>query len=147
MKQPFKIIVSKKHPLAASPNLQLKELENYNWLAIDKIETIRPYPASWLSKVPCKAKIPVGNFLAVLANIEAGYGFSCLTPVFLDNSSNLKYYSLPFEEAFADFICVSRENMCNPLVLDIAKSISRNFSSTLDSVLKPINKSDGQAFY
>ena len=146
MKQPFRVVISKKHPLAASCNLQLKDLESYIWVAIDKVETIRPYPPNWHSKVPCKAKVPVGNFLSVLANIEAGHGFSCLTPVFLDGASNLKCYSLPFEDAFADFICVYREEMCNPLVLDIVKNITRNFYTTLDPILKPLNQGQGQAF-
>ena len=132
-KQPFKVVVSKKHPLAAFSDLQFDELRKYNWMALDNLETIRAAPAHWLSRVPCKAKTPVGNFLTVLANVEAGLGFSCLTPVFQGIKSNtLKLFFLPFEDAYADFICVYREDMINPLVLSVVKQISLNFNVSLE---------------
>ena len=134
MKQPFKVAVSKKHPLALLSDFQLEALEQYVWVEVSNSETIRPYPAPWRSKVPCKEKVSVGNFLAVLANIEAGHGFSCVPPVFQGISGkSLKYYDLPFEEAYADFVCVYREDMFNPLVKSVAKHITHNFIIRLDT--------------
>jgi DNA-binding transcriptional LysR family regulator len=132
-KQPFKVVLSHNHPLAAEKKLDINALSDYTWVAFDNLENVRPYPQPWLSKVPCKNKMPVGNFSTVLANVEAGQGFACLTPVFegLDRKE-LKYYPLPFEEACADFICAYREDMLNPIVLSIAKHIQHNFNPNLE---------------
>ena len=132
LKQPFKIVVSKKHPLAAFDELQLESLKNYTWVAFDNIDFVWINPPRWLSMIPCKAKVSVGNYLAILANIEASYSFSCITPVYMDiKNKSFKYFSLPFDNASADFICVHREDMINPLVLEIAKLIRQNFKVSL----------------
>lgn len=133
MKQPFKIVVSIKHPLAAHAELDLNELSEYNWIAFDNLDNIRPYPQPWLRKVPCKNKMPVGDFTAVLANVEACQGFCCVPPVFEGvNSNKLKYYPVPYENACVDFICAHRDDMLNPKVIAVTKYIQRHFEPVLN---------------
>jgi hypothetical protein len=116
----------------------VSDLKMSHWifivLAFDNLENIRPYPSRWLRNVPCKIKLPVGNFTTVLANVEACQGFACITPVFEGvNNHMLKCLSLPFEDAYADFICAYREDMLNPLVISVAQHIQHNFKINLNT--------------
>jgi DNA-binding transcriptional LysR family regulator len=130
--QPFKLVISSKHPLASAKQLNIENLAGQTWLTSKTLEILRPYTSNWSQQIPHKAKIPVEDYMTMLAYIEAGRGFSCQPPVFQGvDSGTLKLYPLPFDDAILDFICAYRENMMNPLVLAVVKHIHDHFGIPL----------------
>lgn len=130
---PFKLILSKRHPLADQPF----DLENFRTETLLTTESplftqgnsFSGRLPSWRHKIPCKGALYLQDMETLMLYLEAGKGFALLTGNLSGlNSGSFLIYDLPFEEANADMICVYRESdSTDNLLCGVCKDIAKNY--------------------
>lgn len=109
-REQFQVVYSARHPLAALPEPGIESLGQYTQLVLPK-DNLMPGVEQWGRKIPCARSRYCPDISTLLVHLELGEGFSLLTRVFEGyEQPDLRYFPVPFPEAHAEIVCITREN-------------------------------------
>ena len=109
-REQFQVVYSARHPLAALPEAGIGDLTHYIQLILPQ-DNLMPGSEQWNRKVPCAGSLFCPDISTLLVYLELGKGFALLTRVFEGyEQPSLRYFPLPFPQAHAEIICITREN-------------------------------------
>lgn len=122
--RPFEIVFSSRFPLAREMPFSLDKLKDYVELTLPKDISL-PGVRHWGRKIPYSRVIQSPDIQTLMVRLANGQGFGLLTRVFDGfDSPILRYQEIPFPEAHAEIVCISRQD-ASEQTLSVANEISR----------------------
>ena len=110
LQKQFQVFFSDRHPLAAQAAISLEDLGRYTQLFLPQ-DNLMPGVEQWGRKIPSAQRRYCPDISTLLVHLELGEGFSLLTKVFEGHEQkNLRYWPVPFPEAHAEIVCITRKN-------------------------------------
>lgn len=107
---PYKVVFSRKFPLAAKQHFSIDDLKDYDQIVLPDKNLVSG-AVDWARKIPCRVLIHAPDVRTMQVRTESGQGFSIMPRSFEGyNSEKLTFRSLPYEEAKAQVVCICREN-------------------------------------
>ncbi len=121
------IVFSKRHPLSEKPDFSISDLKNDTRLMMPR-RVIQNEAIAWDSSITYRNKLLCHDLITLLVHLESGHGFAILPKNFEGSDSDtLIFKDIPIAGSHVGILCVRRENMENPLVLEVSREIENKF--------------------
>lgn len=107
---PYKVVFSRKLPLAMKQHFSIEDLKDYDQVVLPDKNLVSG-AVDWARKIPCRVLIHAPDVRTMQVRTESGQGFAIMPRSFEGyNSEKLTFRSLPYAEAKAQVVCICREN-------------------------------------
>ncbi len=107
---PYKVVFSRKLPLAMKQHFSIDDLREYDQVVLPDKNLVSG-AVDWARKIPCRVLIHAPDVRTMQVRTESGQGFAIMPRSFEGyNSEKLTFRSLPYDDAKAQVVCICRDN-------------------------------------